>query len=71
MKAKIEYKNGWQLIVPKDGFAPMLFLEWLATFRAGKNVVHRVTNSLYFLTIRLNETKEQIELAAKYINDNI
>lgn len=72
MKAEVKYSNGWVLVVPKYGHAPMLFMEWLSQFPAGKNWLHKIIQNLDdCFSIRLNMKKEQYEQAAQYINDNL
>lgn len=71
-KAYIKYSNGWQLLVPRYGLAPMLFLEWLSGFRAGRNWIHKVhSNGEAWFSVQLNMTKEQLGEAMKYINNNL
>ncbi len=70
-QATIEYNNGWVLVIPKCNNAPLLFMEWLATFNACQCPIHKVIDGS-FLSIRLNGTKKDVyESALKYINDNI
>jgi hypothetical protein len=72
MKAKVKFKNGWLLQVPKEGNSPMLFLEWLSYFPAATNKIHVAINDVEnnFILIRINGDKKQYCEAAKYINDN-
>jgi len=72
MKAEITYKNGWRLEIPKAGFSPMLFMEWLSTRRAGMNLLHKITNDEDVFIITLNGTKQDAyDPAMEYINANI
>ena len=72
MKAEVKYSNGWTLIIPKSGNAPMLFLEWLSKFRAGRNWVHKVNENLdNCFSICLNMEKAKYQEAADYINANL
>lgn len=72
MKAEVKYSNGWTLVIPKYGNAPMLFMEWLSIFSAGRNWLHKVNQNLDdCFAIRLNMKKEEYEEAAQYINDNL
>ena len=71
IQATIEYNNGWVLVIPKCNNAPLLFMEWLATFNASQCPIHKVISES-FLAIRLNGTKQAVyESALKYINDNL
>jgi hypothetical protein len=50
----------------------MLFMEWLSLFRAGRNWLHKVNQTLDdTFSIRLNMKKEDYEAAAQYINSNL
>jgi hypothetical protein len=72
MKAEVKYVNGWCLVFPKYGNAPMLFMEWLSGFSAGKNWLHKVNETLDdTFSVRLNMKKQEYERAAQYINDNL
>jgi len=76
MKARINYSSGWQLIIPKTGLAPMLFLEWLSENRAGLAIIHKVINDTDgvesgFFRIRMNVLKESYTDARNYINLNL
>ncbi len=72
MKAELKYSNGWILSIPRSGNAPLLFLEWLSQFTAGKNWVHKIhLTTDYSFDIRLNMTKEDIEDGLEYINNNL
>ena len=72
MKAEVKYSNGWMLIIPKSGFAPMLFMEWISKFRAGKNWIHNIDdNTDGYFNIRLNMKQELFQEAAEYINANL
>lgn len=71
-RAVVKYSNGWCLSIPKYGAAPMLFMEWLASFRAGVNYIHKINEPLDdTFSIRMNMVKSRYEEAAQYINDNI
>ena len=72
MKALVEYRSGLMLIIPKEGHAPLLFLEWRAQQRAGANIVHKIIdNEPGVIKIRLNVLKEDYLNAQSYINANI
>jgi hypothetical protein len=72
MKAEIIYENGWLLILPIDGHAPLLFLEWLDFYNAGECPIHKVIRDYDCIKIRLIGTKQTTyESALKYINDNL
>ena len=72
MKAKIVYNSGLMLIIPKNGFAPLLFLEWFSEFPAASNIIHKCLNDTEnVLRIRLNAPKEYYESAKDYINKNL
>ena len=71
LKAKVEYSNGWMLIIPKISHAPLLFLEWLSSKGAASNVVHVVLDDTDVLKIRLNLTKLFYIEALDYINNNL
>lgn len=72
MKASIEYENGWLLIIPTDGKAPLLFLEWLSDFNASELPVHKVIRDLDCIKVRLYGTKKLVyESALTYINNNV
>jgi len=72
MEAEITNKNGWKLEIPKAGFAPMPFMEWISTRRAGMNLLHNITNDEDVFIITLNGTKQDAyDSAMEYINANI
>jgi hypothetical protein len=71
MNAEIKYQSGYILIIPKAGNAPMLFLEWISQFRAAKVPIHKVTNDIDFLYIRMNVALESYRICADYINSNL
>jgi hypothetical protein len=72
MKATVKYSGGLLLVIPKSTNAPMLFLEWLSRFNAGKNILHKVIENEDGVTkIRLNCPREQYQECADYINDNL
>ena len=68
--AKVKYQNGWILELPKNGLAPMLFLEWISEFRSGLMPIQKVIDGDAF-QIRFNLTKKEIEKCVEYINNNI
>ena len=75
MEARIENNSGLQLIIPKDGKAPMLYLEWLSE----QNILYfqeMVINDTAgikqgYFRIRLLATREFYENAKEYINQNL
>ena len=71
-RAKIKYikQDGYALIIPRHGLAPLLFLEWLSTFWSGKMPLEKVRNEDE-IVIKLNLKKSAYEQAAQYINDNL
>ena len=70
--AQVKYSNGWVLIIPKNSDATMLFMEWLSTFRAGRNWLHKVNQTLDgCFSIHLNMAEEKYHEAAEYINANL
>jgi len=73
MKAKIMYKDGWVLVFPVEGVAPMLFLEWLEGFAPALCPIHKITKDFESETfkVRLNEHKRVYESAVQFINNNI
>ena len=72
MKAKVEYRSGLMLIIPRMTKAPLLFLEWVANFRAGANVINKIIdNHDDVLKIRLNVSGEDYSNCAEYINANL
>ena len=75
-KAKVIYKDGWLLQFPKQGNAPMLFLEHLSLFVAAKCPIHWVGNNKdgyedTMFHVRLNLDKKMIQEFASYINANL
>ena len=72
LKAEVKWSNGWCLVFPKYGNAPMLFMEWLSGFGAGRNWLHKVNQTIDdTFSVRLNMPKREYEAAAQYINDNL
>jgi len=76
MQARLKYASGWQLVIPKTGNAPMLFLEWLASKRAGYSIVHAIFDDIEGMEpghfrIRMNVLKEGYLEAKEYINANL
>jgi len=72
MKAKVEYRSGLMLIIPRISKAPLLLLEWVSKFPAGVNVIHKVIdNQDSVLKIRLNVSGEDYDKCAEYINLNL
>lgn len=72
MKAEVKFSRSWVLIIPKNGNAPMLFLEWISKFRAGKNWIHKIQENLdNKFCICLNMDEEKINECANYINSNL
>lgn len=65
------------LYIPKTGFAPLLFLEWLAQFNEKDNIINKVyddgfsMNDVIYLKIVLNTTLTEINALVKYINLNL
>ena len=55
--------------IPKNGLAPMLAFEWIAT-RVDNNVLLTVINSCDYLTLRFSDRKH-IHSLIQYINDNL
>lgn len=76
-KVKIKYASGNLLVVPNEGHAPGLFLEWLGLEQI-KNRDLKITVCMdsrlgdYAFYIRLeNAIKETFEEAKEYINNNL
>lgn len=70
MHAKVKYDDGWILEIPQTGNAPMLLLEWVSEFEAGKMPIFKVINSEFF-QIRFNLPRTEILKCANYINSNL
>lgn len=69
-KAYVVYQDGLVLQIPKKGFAPMLFLEFLHGTETSVSTVRDIpANDVFY--IRLNQPKEFYEKCAYYINQNI
>ena len=70
MKAKI---NGYNLLIPKSGNAPMLFLEWIGDNSHINNLLYRVfKDENDYFSIRLNKhPSAMIEDCLEYINANL
>ena len=72
MNAKVEYRSGLMLIIPRMTKAPLLLLEWVANFRAGANVINKIIdNQDDVLKIQLNVSGEDYDNCAEYINANL
>lgn len=70
-KAKVTFKNGWVLKFPKNGLAPMLFLEWLCEFKDTKCSIYTTEKDSEYFLIRLHAEKKYYTDACKYINLNL
>jgi hypothetical protein len=71
MKAKIDQYN---LMIPKEGFAPMLFLEWIRDNGHINNLLYRICSHSKegYFSIRLNRhASATMEDCMNYINANI
>lgn len=82
-KAKLAYNSGLEIILPKQGNAPMLFLEFIAQINLlqRRAVKFRVTNTNYqdgeglddvcFKMKLESETAESANQILNYINANL
>jgi hypothetical protein len=61
------------LTIPKEGMAPMLFLEWIASFPGGKAPVYAVINNREdeVFNIRMIATHTTYYAGLNYINQNL
>jgi len=72
MKAQVKNNSGLMLIIPKIGNHSMLFLEWLSSYNAGYNILHKVIdNQEDVFKIRLNCSREIYFECSEYINSNL
>jgi len=71
MEAKVVYKNGWKLILPQTGNAPLLFMEWVSDFDSGKLPIQCINDKDDSFSIVLNLPKEGYEEVVEYINNNL
>jgi hypothetical protein len=74
LKAKYDYRSGNILFVPKQGLAPVLFLEFIQQY--GRVIIHiPVASSSYenrYFKIRMpSELREAFYEARDYINSNL
>jgi len=68
----LKYKNGFIIIIKKSSKAPILLLEYLSIFNAGKNLLHKIINNDdNTLTIKLNLTKLEMIDCINYVKDNL
>lgn len=71
MKAIAKYSSGLMLEIPKEGKAPMLFLEKISEYGAAKNIIHKIINCEDKFQIRLNVLGQEYKDIAEYINNNL
>jgi len=72
-KARVLYTTQWCIETPKEGHAPLLFLEWISQYYSADYMldVVRQDYTTGHLLISLRAPKEIHEAAEKYINDNL
>lgn len=74
MKATINHTSVIRLIIPAQGFATRLFLEWVALSKfRGLNfyVIMSEREGEPVLIIKMGKSKEAYERARDYINSNL
>lgn len=72
-EARVTNASGLVLIIPKEGYGALLFLEWLATFPGGKAPVFSIVNDREeeIFKIRMIAMRQTFLDAKEYINDNL
>jgi len=79
LKAKYDYRSGNILLLPRTGFAPGLFLEYLENEIFNNKISSKIkvqksfidADSDYFIIKMENEIKETFLNAVEYINNNL
>jgi hypothetical protein len=76
MKVTVKYSSGLMLVIPKTGNAPMLFMEWISSYRGSSGIIHKIINDtdgveLGYFKVRLNAIRETYFDIAEYINLNL
>ena len=74
LQAKYDYRSGNVLLLPKTGFAPGLFLEFIQNLgRAHINILSNSNDneSDYFIIKMPFELTETFKDAVEYINNNL
>lgn len=76
-----EYASGWTINIPREGFAPLLFLEWIESRKqdyrgrgyAKKTEIkaRQATKDGYFRFEIVNDYGPETEEAVEYINANL
>ena len=71
-KVQVKNNGGYMLVLPKETNAPLLFLEWVSSFRGGYQIIHKVIdNQDGVIKVRLNCLGEQYHECRDYINANL